>query len=160
MKASNSNKFREAVEATPEIAQCYEKGLGAIKEKNIVKVQDTQKLQGSVFIDDCLHNVKKYSRQNLWDYVVGYKNHAFYIEVHGAKDSEVKTMKKKLQWVKDWRLQSESLSKIRSTYHWVLTRGDAITRRSRWFREVIEAGLYPVKILDLDQTLQEEKNNL
>lgn len=156
MKASKTNTFKKAVEATPDIAQCYEKGLDAIQEKNIIKMQDTQKLEGSVFIDECLKQVQQYSQQNRWDYVVGYKDHAFYIEVHGAKDDEVKVLIKKLQWVKAWRASSEGLSKIPSTYHWVRTKG-SITKRSRWQRIAAEATLYPVKILDLDQVLQEEK---
>jgi len=158
MKASKSNKFKEAVEATPDIAQCYEKGLDAVEEKNRIKVQDTKKLQGSVFIDECLQKVKKYSQQNRWDYVVGYKDHAFYVEVHGAKDSEVKKLIKKLQWVRAWRASSESLSKIPSTYHWVRIKG-SITANSSWMRRAAEAKLYPVNILDLDQVLKEEKES-
>lgn len=48
--------FTDAVQSTPEIAECLKNGLQALerRDKNKIKVNSPRDLKGSVYIDKCL----------------------------------------------------------------------------------------------------------
>lgn len=114
--------FADAVWSTPEIAQCLKAGLQALRRNSSkVEVREPRDLTGSVDIDACL--AARYPNAPRWDYVFGYKNRIYYIEIHPAGSTgEVKRILAKLRWLKQWRKRSaQSLEALEhcSTYHWV-----------------------------------------
>lgn len=137
--------FVDAVQSTPEIVECLKAGLQALgSNSSKVEVTSTHSLTGSVDIDTCLKNL--YPNDPRWDYVFGYKNRIYYVEVHQGKTCEVEAVIKKFNWLKQWRARSaanlENL-KGRSTYHWVSTKGtDTIPKRSRHRRMLDQNGIY------------------
>ena len=90
-KATSTMTFKQAVEATPDVATGFRTRLNAFgAHSSKVSVSDTHLLQGSLDIDTC--TTAKYPNSNRWDYVFAYKGEAFFIEVHSANSSEVKTI--------------------------------------------------------------------
>lgn len=115
--------FADAVRNTPEIAECLKPGLQALgSNSNKVKVNATRELSGSVDIDTCL--AREYPNAPRWDYVFGYKDLVYYVEVHQGRTSEVENVLAKLTWLKQWRKRAskplEDLER-RSSYHWIST---------------------------------------
>ena len=137
--------FVDAVQRMPEIAECLKTGLQALgSNSSKVEVTSTRSLKGSVDIDTCLKRL--YPSDPRWDYVFGYKDRVYYVEVHQGKTSEVEDVVKKFNWLKWWRARSaadlEDL-KDRSTYHWISTKGtDTIREKSRHRRMLDQNGIY------------------
>ena len=135
--------FADAVRSTPEIAECLKTGLQALgSNSSKVEVTSTRSLKGSVDIDTCLKGL--YPNAPRWDYVFGYKDCVYYVEVHQGKTSEVGRIITKFGWLRQW-CQSTNLEdlKDRSTYHWVSTKGtDTIRKGSRHRRMLDQKGIY------------------
>jgi hypothetical protein len=157
MKSKKANPvmtFKQAVEATSDIETGYLPGLTAlgVYSKRIV-VTDTTKLQGSVDIDAC--TTAKYPNDNRWDYAFDYKDEVFFVEVHSAITSEVKTVLKKLQWLKDWLVtQAPEINKLkaksRNPFVWVQSKNFQIPKTSPQFLMAVQKGLLPLKKLELN----------
>jgi hypothetical protein len=135
--------FVDAVQNTPEIAKCLKAGLQALgSNRTKVKVNSTRDLTGSVDIDSCVAN--RYPNHPRWDYVFGYKDRVYYVEVHPGLTGEVKSVIAKLMWLKQWRKRSathlEDL-KNRSTYHWISSGKTAITKNSKYRRTLAQNGI-------------------
>jgi hypothetical protein len=145
--------FKQAVEATPDVATGYNTGLtalGAYKSK--ISVSDTRLLQGSIDIDDCTR--EKYPEENRWDYAFAYNDEVIFIEVHTANTREVRAVLKKLQWLKDWlNQQAPEINKLktkkRPPFYWIQSKGFAIPKTSPQYRLVETSGLKPISILRL-----------
>lgn len=137
--------FAKVVWDIPEIAKCLKNGLQALgQNRSKIEVSSTNALKGSVDIDTCL--VKDYPNDHRWDYVFGYKNQIYYVEVHKATASEVKNVIKKLKWLKQWRrLHAEGLENLKdqSTYHWISSgkTDPAIGKTNRYRRMLNQNGL-------------------
>lgn len=102
-----SNAFRQAVEATAEIADGYCQGLQALRANaTTVTAENTLHLEGSVDIDACVHNL--YPNDSRWDYAIGYEGKSYFLEVHPANTSNVSEMLNKAKWLKGW-LQDKAL---------------------------------------------------
>jgi len=144
--------FKEAVE-TDGILACYQvglKGLGTDSKK--IRLADTTKCEGSVDIDGCL--AKNQPQSNRWDYCFSYRSEVFFIEVHSAITSEVATVIKKLQWLKDWlNNQASEINKLKATsrtpYYWIQSSYFNIPPTSRQYRMAVQAGIKPVSSLEL-----------
>ena len=108
------NLFKTAVKNTPEVASGYCTGLRAMGNYAAkVQVADTKQITGSVDIDGTIKD--KYPDGIRWDYVVGYRQYAHFVEVHSAETSEVKAVLAKLEWLKNWlKTQAPELAKIQS----------------------------------------------
>jgi hypothetical protein len=149
IKAKPALTFNQAVLATADIRTGYQNGITALGAySNRVLVGDTKQLQGSVDIDTC--TTQKYPQANRWDYAFAYKNEVFFIEVHSANSSEVKTVIKKLRWLKDWLLQQapeiEKLkAKSQNPFFWVQSNNFQIPKNSPQYFAAINAGLLPIK---------------
>lgn len=90
------NAFRQAVEATAEIADGYCQGLQALRANaTTVTAENTLHLEGSVDIDACVHNL--YPNDSRWDYAIGYEGKSYFLEVHPANTSNVSEMLNKAQ---------------------------------------------------------------
>ena len=153
-KASLSITFRNAVLATPDIATCYKPGLTALGAySNRVCVADTTKLHGSVDIDSC--TTAKYPQANRWDYTFAYKEEVFFLEVHSANSSEVKTVLKKFQWLKDWlHRDAPEISKLKAKSKnpviWIQSKNFQIPKNTPQYLAAIQAGLLPKKKIELN----------
>ena len=151
MAKHSKNVFREAVESTPEIKNCYQPGLRVLgKYSSKVTLTDTSLCNGSIDIDECVKN--KYPNSNRWDYCIGYNNLAYFVEVHSANTAEVSTMLNKLQWLKDWlNNNATELNKIKASppYYWVMSGKYAIPSTSPQSRRMAQAGIKPTSRLNL-----------
>jgi hypothetical protein len=143
--------YKDAIAAIAEIENCYHPGLKALGSYSAkIKVSEPRALNGSLFLEECLKN--KYAGQNLWDYCLGYKNQAYFIEVHPAQTSEVETMLKKLNWLKNWlQTQAKPLNQIKAknAFIWIASGKFGILSGSQQFRRIVEAGIKPQRELTL-----------
>ena len=147
-----SNPFKVAVENTADIASGYHVGLKAMGNYSTkVQVVDAKQLGGSVDIDGMTKD--KYPQDARWDYVVGYQRQAYFIEVHSAETSEVKTVLAKLKWLKDWlKTQAPGLVKIQSpvdTFVWIPSGRTSILPNSPQAMRLNQSGLKLVPVLRL-----------
>lgn len=146
--------FKQAVESTPDVANGFRVGLTALGiYSSKVSVAVTNALQGSIDID-ALTTVN-YPNSNRWDYAFAYKGEAFFIEVHSANSSEVRTVLRKLQWLKDWlHASAPNINKMRAKkippFYWIQSKGFAIPKTSPQYRAAEGAGLKPISKLILD----------
>lgn len=134
--------FVKAVKNTPEIAACLKSGLQALgANSKKVEVKSTRDLTGSVDIDACLKS--RYPNAPRWDYVFGYRDHIFYVEVHPCTTGEVKAIISKFKWLKEWRRKHSPLEACRdiSTYHWVASGKVDITQRNKYIRMLANNGI-------------------
>jgi len=144
--------FKQAVEDTPEIKNCYQNGLKALgKYSNKIELSDTTKCEGSVEIDECVRPI--YLQENRWDYAFSYKGEVYFVEVHSADTSEVKVVLKKLQWLKNWlNSKSPELEKLKAkskAFTWIQSKGNHILPKSSQSRELAQKGLVPISKLKL-----------
>ena len=146
--------FKQAVEATPDIANGYKAGLTAMGAySNRVSVSDTTILQGSVDIDS--NTTAKYPNANRWDYALAYKSEVFFVEVHSANTGEVRTVLRKFQWLKDWLHRkapeiNNLKAKSRNPFVWIQSKNFQIPKNTPQYLAAINAGLLPIKILELN----------
>lgn len=145
--------FRQAVEATPDIASGFKEGLKAMGDySKKVSVANTSLIEGSVDIDSCTS--KKYPSANRWDYAFSYHKEVFFVEVHTANTREVDTVLRKLQWLKDWlNNDAPEMNKLKAStlppFYWIQSKGFAIPKTSSQYRRVISQGLKPINKLVL-----------
>ncbi len=145
------NKFKEAVEATPDIKDGFCNGLQALGKNNSkrVKASDTRLLNGSVDIDACTKEL--YPNDARWDYVVGFDSHAYFLEIHPASTGEVESMIKKKQWLDSWlNEKAPTLKKLAvNVFYWIPSGRCKIQKTSKQYRMLAESNIQIVKILDL-----------
>lgn len=145
------NAFKEAVENTPDIKSHYCTGLQAVKgsERKMISPEDTKKLSGSVDIDSALKADNP--NEARWDYTIGYEDKAYFVEVHPADTSEVDTVIKKVEWLKDWlNKKASKLKSIGQTpYYWIQSGKYAIKKGSKQEKILAQKGIKIQKNLDL-----------
>jgi hypothetical protein len=145
----NKKTFKQAVEATAEVCNCFRKGKQAIKkdERDKVVVADPGKCGGSLFIDKCLIDQDKYPNENRWDYAIDYAGEVFFFEVHTASTREVSTVLKKLEWLKKWLndkgTEINSL-KAEKSFYWIQSKGYHILPNSSQEKLAKQNGLKPI----------------
>lgn len=89
--------FADAVQSTPEIAECLRRGLQALgSNSNKVEVRVTRDLKGSVDMDSCL--TKLYPNAPRWDYIFGYREQVYYEDLENRST---------YHWVASGRVDSE-----------------------------------------------------
>ncbi|MCY3549790.1 MAG: hypothetical protein OXH39_04965 [Candidatus Poribacteria bacterium] len=148
--------FTEAIQSIPEIAECLKNGLQALdrQDKTKIKVNASRDLKGSVYIDKCLE--KRYPNAPRWDYVFGYKDRVYYVEVHPADNTrKVGEVTAKLQWLKQWcKRSARSLEDLegQSTYHWISTGKTASSvKRGKYLQILAQNGIRgPDAVLNAD----------
>ncbi len=134
--------FREKVEKTRSIKDCFMPGLKALTEqyKNKINAKETRKINGSIFLEECINGA-------VWDYIIGYKNETFFVEVHPAVTSEINNVLRKLFWLKHWK--SKTFFKNDNNFFWLATNGIHILPRSNYWKRIHEQGLEVKNILIL-----------
>ena len=133
--------FINAIRNVSEIAECLKNGLQAFErqDRKKIKVNSSRDLKGSVYIDKCLE--RRYPNEHRWDYVFGYKDRIYYVEIHPAENTrKVEEITTKLGWLKRWRERSaKSLGDLegQSTYHWISTGKTASSVKRGKYRQIL-----------------------
>ncbi len=146
--------FKKQVESTADIKGCYQRGLQALgNNSQKIKVSEKSKLTGSVNLDKCTSS--KYPNDPRWDYIIGYKEVCYFIELHPASTKNIKEVIKKLDWLKGWLInEGKAIDKIKSKkspYRWIATGGVAILKNSPQARGLAKSGVtYPQGIARLE----------
>lgn len=153
MAKSDSTTFKSIVQAIPAIAGAYREGLQALESKDAgkVKPQNPRKLSGSVYLDKCLKTTNPHDAR--WDYVIGYREKAYFVEVHPANTSNVDEVVKKKKWLEVW-LKTNALDlkamMARTGYYWIASGKVAILPNSPQARKIAKNKLVLCKELNLD----------
>ena len=153
--------FKEAVEATPDVATGYKEGISAFgRYADKIKVPDLSKIDGSLDIDAT--TVDLYPDDNRWDYALCYDSEVFYIEVHSAITSEVSRMIKKLQWLKRWLpTKAPEINKLttrtRHPYYWVQSSKCDIPKHMPQYKTVVQSRILPMPIWDYNIICKKKK---
>ncbi len=123
--------FRDAVDSSATLR--YRTALDAIKKqegKGEIKPKNTDKVLGSVAIDDDCESTHAHSQAPRWDYVIGYDSSgeavAYYVEVHAAvKASHITEVERKFNWLRDFLLEERQhkLRQLKPKYCWVAKDG-------------------------------------
>lgn len=153
MAKSDSITFKSIVQAIPAIAGAYREGLQALESKDAgkVKPQNPRKLSGSVYLDKCLKTTNPHDAR--WDYVIGYREKAYFVEVHPANTSNVEEVVKKKKWLDVW-LNTNALDlkamMAGTGYYWIASGKVAILPNSPQARKIAKNKLVLCKELNLD----------
>lgn len=153
MAKSDSTTFKSIVQAIPAIAGAYREGLQALESKDAgkVKPQNPRKLSGSVYLDKCLKTTNPHDAR--WDYVIGYREKAYFVEVHPANTSNVNEVVKKKKWLEVW-LKTNALDlkamMAGTGYYWIASGKVAILPNSPQARKIAKNKLVLCKELNLD----------
>ncbi len=125
--------FKSAVEAVPDICRSYRKGLQALgNNAKFVEADNNRLLSGSVDIDASLKD--KYPEEARWDYVVGYDERSYFIEVHPASTSNINEVVNKKLWLERWlEAEAKPLKAIKANvqYYWIPSGKVAILKNSK-----------------------------
>lgn len=152
MAKSDSTTFKSIVQAIPAIAGAYREGLQALESKDAgkVKPQNPRKLSGSVYLDKCLKTTNPHDAR--WDYVIGYREKAYFVEVHPANTSNVDEVVKKKKWLDVW-LKTNALDlkamMAGTGYYWIASGKVAILPNSPQARKIAKNKLVLCKELNL-----------
>lgn len=153
MAKSDSTTFKSIVQAVPAIAGAYREGLQALESKDAGKVKplNPRKLSGSVYLDKCLKTTNPHDAR--WDYVIGYREKAYFVEVHPANTSNVDEVVKKKKWLDVW-LKTNALDlkamMAGTSYYWIASGKVAILPNSPQARKIAKNKLVLCKELNLD----------
>lgn len=153
MAKSDSTTFKSIVQAIPAIGGAYREGLQALESKDAgkVKPQNPRKLSGSVYLDKCLKTTNPHDAR--WDYVIGYSEKAYFVEVHPANTSNVDEVVKKKKWLDVW-LKTNALDlkamMAGTSYYWIASGKVAILPNSPQARKIAKNKLVLCKELNLD----------
>lgn len=153
MAKSDSTTFKSIVQAIPAIAGAYREGLQALESKDAgkVKPQNPRKLSGSVYLDKCLKTTNPHDAR--WDYVIGYREKTYFVEVHPANTSNVDEVVKKKKWLEVW-LKTNALDlkamMAGTGYYWIASGKVAILPNSPQARKIAKNKLVLCKELNLD----------
>ena len=141
--------FQSAIENTPSLKAAYQKGLQALgSNSSKIKPGNSKQCEGSVDIYTTL--VAAYPNDSRWDYALGYNGITYFVEVHSAKTDEVKTVIKKLEWLKEFLIQeAPELNQEPKQFHWIASSGNHILPNSSQSRQLTKSGLKLSKELKL-----------
>lgn len=152
--------IKSFIEAAHDAKLDCKDGLDAIEKEYKKHIEPKSAFTGSVDLDD--HFKPTEPQSSRWDYGVGIKlkgeEYAVWIEPHSAASaSEVKTMLKKLSWLKEKLKQPEfkglkQLTRNEKSYYWLYPYDGKcrILKGSKEERELARAGLpMPIKKLIL-----------
>lgn len=145
---ASTNAFKTAVENTPDVANGYNYGLQALEkaDKNVVKLKDNFKADGSLNIDK--ETKALYPKDSRWDYAIGYDGKVYFVEVHPANTSNISEMAKKKEWLKNWlSLKAPLLDDLPSghpRFLWAATEsGVHISKQASYTRKLAQLGFNP-----------------
>lgn len=126
--------FQKGVQSISGIRDCYRKGLQALGNySNKIVPRNTRNCSGSVGLDSCLHPSKP--QDSRCDYIIGYGNEAYFVEVHSAF-GQVSKVLQKANWLRNWlKIDGQPISLIHhknKNFHWIPTNGVGIIGKERF----------------------------
>ena len=139
--------FSEAVGKTSQIKDALCAGLGALgKDSEKIHFSQTRDINGSVDLDAATKQF--YPNENRWDYVVGYREKAYFFEIHPASPGEVENVRKKYEWIQNWlKNQAPNLDRKKNdkgkAFYWIYTNKFSILRNTSEYRKAAGLGLIP-----------------
>ena len=137
-KTIKGNQFKAAVENCGEIKNGLKPGLSAMGyNSKVVRVANPGLIDGSVDIDSAVKDLRP--GEPRWDYVVGYLDEAYFIEVHPADTKNVDEMVKKVTWLKKWLpAVAPDLKKLHKsgTYYWIPSGRVKILKTSTQYKKI------------------------
>lgn len=98
-------------------------GLGALisADKSHIKVPNTSFIKGSLALDSAAK--QDMPTDSRWDYAIDYNGEVFFIEIHPASTSEISTMIKKVDCLRQWLAAIGadllSLPPVNRKFYWV-----------------------------------------
>jgi hypothetical protein len=136
--------FRDAVEATADVAQAYLPGLQALERVDRARIHCARPrlLAGSVNLDKALS--ASCPRDERWDYGIGIRktrasDGAIWVEVHPASSRHIQEVLEKFRWLKQWLASAAMrLEQITDGYVWVAS-GSVALQPSSPQRRIIAA---------------------
>ena len=144
--------FRQAVNSTTKLANDLKDRLQALERNHRKKIQvgDQDQLQGSIDIDSCLK--QDYPHDPRWDYVFGYRNKIYYVEVHSANGGgNVSAVIEKKRWLENWRKShATALDDLKrsSEYYWINTKRVKLPRH-KYARQLSKNGIRLQNMLNI-----------
>ncbi|WP_448529522.1 hypothetical protein [Raineya sp.] len=141
--------FKDIVQKIEVLKNCYQNGLQALGNHSVsIQVENTRLCEGSIDLDNCLKEI--YPSENRWDYVVGYENKSYFIEVHPADTSDVKVIIKKAEWLK--KLLDNEAKNLKAISHqvfyWIATSGVKL-KGNKYQKQLAQSKIVIVKVLKL-----------
>lgn len=159
-KSKGKLSFKEAVEQTPDISHGYREGLSALgDDSKRVIIPDTIRIDGSVDIDK--ETVHLYPSDNRWDYAFACEGKVYYVEVHSAITSEVRTVINKLIWLKQW-LASRAPELVRLTnygespFYWIQSSSFQISKHHQQYKMAISKKIKPIRVWDYNTIVKKK----
>lgn len=137
--------FKQIIQSIHTISKCFRNGLQALgSNSSKLRPADTRNCKGSIDIDSCL--AVSNPNDSRWDYMVGYDQNVYFIEIHPAYTSEVDTVINKLVWLKGWLNQDGLPIKLsfepqNTAYHWIASGKITILKNSVYARRLAQSGL-------------------
>lgn len=140
--------FRDAVEQTDSIADCYRPGLQALREadRNRIECSETRRLAGSVDLDAALR--PSHPNDPVWDYGIGWNENAdadsvIWLEVHPANAGHVDEVLSKLEWLRTWLSETAPLCRrMPGMFVWVASGAVALPQNSPQRKKIAARGLH------------------
>jgi len=117
--------------------ECCKTGLGAVKRSDREKYRfnNTREINCSIDIDSCLKDV--FPEASRWDYLICYKDRAFFVEIHPANNGEnIKEVLKKLDWLKSNVLRKAKCKNLKIYIYWIATGRISYSTRSRQRKQI------------------------
>ena len=157
-KPTRTSDFQQVVENTQDIASGYKPGLQAIENKYRNKISlDSSLLNGSVDIDSQVKSL--YPEDSRWDYVIGYNNMAYFVEVHPASTTEVLTMLNKVSWLEKWLVsKAPLLQQVRKgkLLYWIPSGNCRILKGSPQEKKLAQSNLIIVNPFKLENKIEKK----
>ena len=152
MAKNEKTTFEDVVMSIPTIANAYKDGLQALEGKDASKIKpkNPRNLSGSVYLDKCLERTNPHDAR--WDYVLGYKEKAYFVEIHPANTSNVDEVVKKKKWLEQWldvNAKALRTMMVGPNYYWVASGKIAILPNSPQSRRIAKNKLVLCKELKL-----------
>lgn len=140
--------FKDAVEATPNLAGGFQKGLHALRaqDRPHIEAENTRKLAGSVDVDSALQQVDP--NANRWDFAIAYQHTnrdaevIYWTELHTASDSEVKVVIKKAVWLRGWlKVDGKKMAAFERDIIWISSGPTSFQLTGPQRKQMAQAGL-------------------
>lgn len=135
------SKFNYAVNSCPFLKGNIKPGLKALgADSGCINIADAKKLQGSIDIDKC--TLAHYPNDCRWDYVIGYNENAYFVEVHPANTSNVNEVIKKGLWLGSFlKNEASDLKALNKdgVFYWIPSGKYAILKNSPQARQLAQS---------------------
>jgi hypothetical protein len=140
--------FKDAVESTPHLENCWQPGLQALRaeDRPHIAPQNTRNLRGSVDVDTAWRRLEP--KANRWDFAIAYQHtdrqeeFVYWVETHTASNSQANKVILKAQWLLNWlRNAGRNLNAFERDIVWVSSGATKFTLTAPQKNRMAAAGL-------------------